>query len=82
MIKLTAVVQRFSLRRDGIDGTAEDSNNISPHNEKGFVASEGPENSDEPEGNALLQPGELSFEQVTAGGLGRHLGLFSTTFLM
>ena len=30
----------------------------------------------------LLQPGELSYAEVTAGGLGRHLGLFSTTFLM
>ena len=30
----------------------------------------------------LLKPGELSYAEVTAGGLGRHLGLFSTTFLM
>ena len=30
----------------------------------------------------LIQPGELSYAEVTAGGLGRHLGLFSTTFLM
>lgn len=30
----------------------------------------------------LLQPGELSYAEVTAGGLGRHLGLFSTTFLI
>lgn len=28
------------------------------------------------------QPGDLTLEQDTAGGLGRHLGLFSTTFLM
>jgi hypothetical protein len=26
--------------------------------------------------------GELPFEECTQGGLGRHLGLFSTTFLM
>lgn len=26
--------------------------------------------------------GNLNFEEATAGGLGRHLGLFSTTFLM
>ena len=30
----------------------------------------------------VVQPGDLSLEQYTAGGLGRHLGLFSTTFLM
>lgn len=82
MTKLTAVVERFSLRKDGTDGIAEDSKNVMPHNEKGFVASEIPENNDEPEADALLRPSELSFEQVTAGGLGRHLGLFSTTFLM
>ena len=29
-----------------------------------------------------VQPGELSLEEDTAGGMGRHLGLFSTTFLM
>lgn len=29
-----------------------------------------------------IQPGDLSLEEDTAGGLGRHLGLFSTTFLM
>lgn len=29
-----------------------------------------------------LQPGELSFDEDTRGGMGRHLGLFSTTFLM
>ncbi|KAF6224250.1 hypothetical protein HO133_010825 [Letharia lupina] len=28
------------------------------------------------------QPGDLTLEQDTAGGLGRHLGLFSTTFLI
>ena len=29
-----------------------------------------------------LHPGELSFEDDVAGGLGRHLGVTSTTFLM
>ena len=29
-----------------------------------------------------VHPGELSFEEDVAGGLGRHLGLVSTTFLM
>lgn len=26
--------------------------------------------------------GELAFEEYTQGGLGRHMGIFSTTFLM
>jgi hypothetical protein len=26
--------------------------------------------------------GELTLDETTAGGLGRHLGVFSTTFLM
>lgn len=29
-----------------------------------------------------VQPGELTLEEDTAGGMGRHLGLFSTTLLM
>lgn len=29
-----------------------------------------------------VQPGELTLEEDAAGGMGRHLGLFSTTFLM
>jgi hypothetical protein len=37
---------------------------------------------DEPEADKLVAPGELSFEEDTSGGLGRHLGLFSTTLLM
>jgi hypothetical protein len=36
----------------------------------------------EPEADRVLEPGELTFEEDTAGGMGRHLGLFSTTFLM
>ena len=28
------------------------------------------------------QPGELSLEEATNGGMGRHLGVFSTTLLM
>jgi hypothetical protein len=34
----------------------------------------------ESEDNA--EAGELKFDESTQGGLGRHLGLFSTTFLM
>jgi hypothetical protein len=30
----------------------------------------------------ILEPGELSFDEDTRGGLGRHLGLTSTTFPM
>lgn len=37
---------------------------------------------DAAEADDILNPGELSFEEDTAGGLGRHLGLWSTTFLM
>lgn len=36
----------------------------------------------EPLADQLVAPGELTFEEDTAGGLGRHLGLFTTTFLM
>lgn len=31
---------------------------------------------DEPEADQLVEPGELSFDEDTRGGLGRHLGLF------
>ena len=34
------------------------------------------------EAEKILAPGELSFDEDTRGGLGRHLGLTSTTFLM
>ena len=37
---------------------------------------------DNPPAENPLQSGELSLEEDVAGGLGRHLGLFSTTFLM
>lgn len=30
----------------------------------------------------ILEPGELSFDEDTRGGMGRHLGLMSTTFLI
>ncbi|KUJ19016.1 amino acid transporter [Mollisia scopiformis] len=35
-----------------------------------------------PGAERLLEPGELSFAEDTSGGMGRHLGLFSTTFLI
>jgi solute carrier family 7 (L-type amino acid transporter), member 9/15 len=34
------------------------------------------------EADKILEPGELSFDEDTRGGMGRHLGLTSTTFLM
>lgn len=34
------------------------------------------------EAEKILEPGKLSFDEDTRGGLGRHLGLTSTTFLM
>ena len=33
-------------------------------------------------GPQVQDAGELNFEEYTRGGLGRHLGVFSTTFLM
>lgn len=43
-----------------------------------------PQDSDDekPVADLMLEPGELSFAEDTSGGMGRHLGLFSTTFLM
>ena len=34
------------------------------------------------EADDALHPGRLTLEEEASGGLGRHLGLFSTTFLM
>ncbi|KFY14152.1 hypothetical protein V492_02829 [Pseudogymnoascus sp. VKM F-4246] len=42
----------------------------------------GEKNNEVPEADAILAPGELTFDEATAGGLGRHLGLWSTTFLI
>lgn len=36
----------------------------------------------EPEADRIVEPGTLNFDEDTSGGLGRHLGLFSTTFLI
>ncbi|KUJ17477.1 amino acid transporter [Mollisia scopiformis] len=36
----------------------------------------------EKEKDLSVQAGELTFEEDTSGGLGRHLGVFSTTFLI
>ena len=35
-----------------------------------------------PGADRTVAPGELSFEEDIRGGMGRHLGLTSTTFLM
>ena len=50
-------------------------------NDKGVV------NKDEngyggPEADHIVESGELTFSEDVKGGMGRHLGLFSTTFLM
>lgn len=37
---------------------------------------------EKPTADELVAPGELTFEEDTAGGMGRHLGLVSTTLLM
>ncbi|RFU27127.1 hypothetical protein B7463_g9211, partial [Scytalidium lignicola] len=36
----------------------------------------------EPDADRVVGPGELSFEEDVKGGMGRHLGLVSTTFLI
>lgn len=46
------------------------------------VATQGTFPADEKHKNNSVEAGELTFEEDTAGGLGRHLGVFSTTFLM
>ena len=81
MSKLTSVFNRFSAKKDAPE-IASSPGEATTRNEKGFVANDGLGKSDEPEADALLRPGELSFEQATSGGLGRHLGIVSTTFLM
>ena len=45
------------------------------------VATQGTFPADEKHKNNSVKAGELTFEEDTAGGLGRHLGVFSTTFL-
>jgi hypothetical protein len=37
---------------------------------------------DEKANDRSLETGELSFAEDTSGGMGRHLGLMDTTFLM
>ncbi|PVH80468.1 amino acid transporter [Cadophora sp. DSE1049] len=46
------------------------------------VATQGTFLPDEKGKNNSVEAGELTFEEDTAGGLGRHLGVFSTTFLI
>lgn len=49
---------------------------------KVFAVNGSATSSDEPLADKIIAPGELTFEEGTSGGLGRHLGLFSTTLLM
>lgn len=93
MSKLTSIFHRFNLAGSH-SGTATVAPNVSnsysktttkdvaANNEEGLVSSQSRRSSEEPEADAIVGPGEVSFEQATAGGLGRHLGLWSTTFLM
>lgn len=48
----------------------------------GFAINGRSTSNEELRADAIIAPGELSFEEGTSGGLGRHLGLFSTTLLM
>lgn len=79
---------RRDRRQDGQESGVTVSTS-GPENEKQFhVQQQRPtsENSDlgSDEPNYLQQPkvGELPPGEAEAGGMGRHLGLFSTTFLM
>lgn len=63
-----------------VDATGEPlEGNQSRHSKEAYVR----EATDvEPAADRIVEPGELTFEEDTSGGLGRHLGLVSTTFLM
>lgn len=68
------------------DGEAKTAHVSGGYDEKAtassFPATELANTATEPEADKIIAPGELSFEEDTAGGMGRHLGLVSTTFLM
>lgn len=69
-----------SLNHDAADTkTGVVTGAYSDASEKGQL---GQASSIEPAADQLVAPGELSFEEDTAGGLGRHLGLTTTTLLM
>lgn len=79
MAKLASILQRFSLPSRAPQSPAPDHVVVASNEKGGFVADNNgaPLPSDE-----LLQPGDMTFEESTSGGMGRHLGLVSTTFLM
>jgi hypothetical protein len=66
--------------RGGNRVNAADRSDVSPQDKALFRNSDSGEIDMEAE--KILAPGELSFDEDTRGGLGRHLGPTSTTFLM
>lgn len=79
MSKLTAPFHNiFSHRSTSVTPSAD----VTPVSSDEQQKYGGVTTNDVPEADAILHPGELNFDEATAGGLGRHLGLWSTTFLM
>ena len=79
MSKLTAPFHNiFSHRNTSVTPSAD----VTPVSSDDQQKYSGTTTDDAPEADAILYPGELDFDDATAGGLGRHLGLWSTTFLM
>lgn len=80
---LSSVTSRFNSHETRpSSGSSAPTNSV---NEKGVTVREGNvavAAGEDPEADRMLQPGGLSFDDDTQGGMGRHLGLFSTTFLM
>lgn len=89
MAKINGLFQRLNpFESKTIDATAATASTNSRYEKDAITRDGSPAlgqksgNDVEPDADAIVQPGELSFEEDTSGGLGRHLGLFSTTFLM
>ncbi|KAJ5901483.1 hypothetical protein N7495_002011 [Penicillium taxi] len=55
---------------------------VEPSSPKNFYSQSQPVDVDLKDEGEYTQAGELNFEESTAGGLGRHLGVFSTIFLI
>ncbi len=79
----TSIKERLQFRRD----PAPTSGTLSPvppsppaDKKSGVTVNE--DGSDEGVYDQKLEAGELSLQEATNGGLGRHLGIVSTTFLM
>jgi len=76
--RLRSIFQTGSKGEDGVPPAAR--SDVSSQDKALFRDSDSGEVDMEAE--KILAPGELSFDEDTRGGLGRHLGLTSTTFLM